>query len=169
MFKWVTTILSLLSRIHKLKKDVNKNTYTVSVNFPWKTAWMRVLNGHESTTVPILRYPQTWAGGGGGFCNKDLLRIVRVVAKMMPTFDVECESCIARLAGLVPGLTLHRALVLLTTHFFHHLRLTGNNKGKVNLNAAQCSIMQLGLRVSRPVLGSIWHHAHVHVLADFFQ
>ncbi len=41
----------------------------------------------------------------------------------MLTFDVECESCIARLAGLVPGLTLHRALVLFTTHFFHHLRV----------------------------------------------
>ncbi len=83
MFKWVITILSLLSRTHKLKKDVNKNTYTVSVNFPWKTAWMRVLNGHESTTVPFLRYPQTWAGGGGGggFCNKELLRIAKVVAK----------------------------------------------------------------------------------------
>jgi hypothetical protein len=55
---------------------------------------------------------------------------------MMLTFDVERESCIARLAGLVPGLTLHRALVLFTTHFFNHLRLTGNIKGKVTLDAA---------------------------------
>jgi hypothetical protein len=62
---------------------------------------------------------------------------------MMPTFDVECESCIARLAGLVPGLTLHRALVLFTPHFFHNLRLTGNNKGKVTLNAAYSKIAGL--------------------------
>jgi hypothetical protein len=60
-----------------------------------------------------------------GFFNKDLLRIAKVVAKMMLTFNVECESCIARLARLISGLTLHRALVLFTTNFFHHLRLKG--------------------------------------------
>ncbi len=85
------------------------------------------------TAVPFLRYSKH---GVGGFFNKDLLRIAKVVAKMMLTFDVECESCIARLAGLVPGLTLYRALVLFTTHFFHHLRLTENIKGKVTLDAA---------------------------------
>jgi hypothetical protein len=79
---------------------------------------------YHSAISEILK---AWGVGGGGgvFCNKDVLRIAKVVAKMMPTFDVECESCIARLAGLVPGLAPHTALVLFTPHFFHHLRLKG--------------------------------------------